>query len=101
MLVWPALSFAAVGACYLKLGPAPLGKRQDGLIALWSLFLFGPYLFLCWGLWRLLRRFSPEPCYHEVAPGLFLGRRAYGDEIPDGVSLLVDLTAEFFEPGSA
>ena len=39
-----------------------------------------------------------EACWHEIIPGLFLGRRALGGELPAGVELIVDLTAEFPEP---
>jgi protein-tyrosine phosphatase len=43
-----------------------------------------------------MRLFSREPCCHEVAPGLWLGRRPLRREVPADVVLVVDLTAEFF-----
>lgn len=38
-----------------------------------------------------------EDCYNWVAPGIWLGRRAYVGELPDCIDLIVDLTAEFPE----
>ena len=54
-----------------------------------------PYLALTWFAWHLRRLVSRQPCCHEVAPGLWLGRRPLAREVPAGVVLLVDLTAEF------
>lgn len=41
-LLWPALSFALVGAAYLARRPALLGKRVDGALAWWACLLFAP-----------------------------------------------------------
>jgi protein-tyrosine phosphatase len=98
LLLWPALSFMLLAAAYGGLGTSVLGKRPDGRMAWWGLLLFLPYLFLTWVVWHLLRVFSRAPCCHEVAPGLWLGRRALAHELPPGVGLVVDLTAEFPEP---
>jgi protein-tyrosine phosphatase len=97
-LLWPALSFVIVAAAYAGLGPTVFGKRPDGRLAGWAVALLLPYLVLTWALWRWLRRLGKEPCCHEVAPGLWLGRRPLPDEVPAGVDLVVDLTAEFPEP---
>jgi protein-tyrosine phosphatase len=52
-------------------------------------------------LWHLVRLFSREACWNEIAPGLFLGRRAFPRELPSGVTLIVDLTGEFPAPRGA
>lgn len=57
-----------------------------------------PYLASTWLVWWLQRLVVREDCWNEVAPGLYLGRRAWVHELPAGVDLVVDLTAEFREP---
>jgi protein-tyrosine phosphatase len=98
LLLWPAVSFLVLAAAYAVLGPCVFGKRPDGRLAWWSLLVLLPVLLLLWGLWRLVRLFSREPVCTEVAPGLWLGRRAFVRELPPGVLLVVDLTAEFPAP---
>jgi protein-tyrosine phosphatase len=57
-----------------------------------------PYLVVNWVVWHLYRLLAREPCSHEIVPGLWLGRRAFAHELPAGVELVVDLTAEFAAP---
>jgi protein-tyrosine phosphatase len=95
LLVWPALSFFVVAAGYLGLGPGIFGKRDDGRRAWWAVVILLPYLALTWIAWHLQRGASREPCCHEIAPGLWLGRRPLRHELPADVALVVDLTAEF------
>jgi protein-tyrosine phosphatase len=96
LLAWPALSFAVVAAGYAGLGPRIFGKRDDGRLAVLRCLVLLPYLALTWIAWHLRRLVSRQPCCHEVAPGLWLGRRPLAREVPAGVVLLVDLTAEFW-----
>jgi protein-tyrosine phosphatase len=96
LLLWPALSSALVAAGYAGLGPMVFGKRDNGRLAWWAVLLLLPYLLVTWGLWHLQRLLSREPCCHEVAPGVWLGRRPLHRDLPAGVVLVVDLTAEFF-----
>jgi protein-tyrosine phosphatase len=95
LLGWPALGFLLLAIAYAGAGPALLGKRPDGRLAWWAFVLFGPVLFLLWTVWHLQRLVSREAPCHEVAPGLWLGRRPFAHEIPAEVMLIVDLTAEF------
>ncbi|EYF01426.1 dual specificity protein phosphatase family protein [Chondromyces apiculatus] len=94
-LLWPAASFLLVGTAYLTARPSLLGKRTDGTLALSTLLPLAPYLLLTWGLWHLVRLCDGNPPAHEVAPGIWVGRRPFFHEIPAGVRLIVDLTAEF------
>jgi hypothetical protein len=98
LLLWPAVSLLLVGAAYAGLGPRILGKRPDGRLAPAAVVLLLPYLLATWIVWHIYRLVSPEPCYHEVAPGLWLGRRAFARELPPGVGLVIDMTAEFAAP---
>lgn len=97
LLVWPGLSFGLVGLAYLGLGPRIFGKRPVGTMAWHSVVVLLPYLLLTWFTWYLVRHLSREDCYNEVAPRLFIGRRPLSGEVPDEVTMIVDLTAEFPE----
>jgi len=97
-LVWLGASCTVVGLAYLSGTPRLMGKCQDGTLpAAWLVLL--PFLALVWLSWQL-RRCRSEPCWHEVHPGLFLGRMAVPTELPPGVGLVVDLTCELVEPAS-
>jgi protein-tyrosine phosphatase len=95
LLFWPAVAFLLFAVAYACARPGLLGKRPDGRLAWWSFVLFGPVLALLWAVWHLQRLLSRQPACHEVAPGLWLGRRPFARELPAGVALVVDLTAEF------
>ncbi|HSN97395.1 MAG TPA: hypothetical protein VLS89_03820 [Candidatus Nanopelagicales bacterium] len=94
-LLWPVLSFALVGTAYLAHQPALLGKRLDGTLAWWAWLLLAPYFLLTWSTWRAARLLGREACANEVVPGLWVGRRPFGHELPKGVRVIVDMTAEF------
>src|SRR5262245_56425701 len=99
LLLWPALSFFVLALGYLGLGPRILGKRPDGQIAWWALLLHGPYLGLTWVVWHGYRWLMRQPPAHQVAPGVWLGRRPLPGEVSSDVTLVVDLTAEFLLAG--
>lgn len=46
LLLWPAGSFGVVAAAYAGAGPAFLGKRPSGRIALWAIGLHLPFFAL-------------------------------------------------------
>jgi protein-tyrosine phosphatase len=96
-LLWPGLSVAIVGAGYLGLGPRVFGKRaSDGALSWLILIAMLPYFFVAWSLWQLKSRLRSEAPWHEVAPGIYLGRRPLnGRELPDRARIVVDLTSEF------
>ena len=95
LLIWASVSFVAVGSGYLLWGPRVFGKRDDGVLPFWAVCLLFPYLLLTEGLWHIQRWLSREAVCNEVAPGLWLGRRPLDGELPGGVGMVVDLTAEF------
>ncbi len=101
LLLWPAVSFAAVGAGYLVVGPRVMGKRADGRLSVVAVVALLPFFLFTWGVWhagRITSRKRPAAC--EVAPGVWLGRRVGVKEMPGGVTIVVDLTAEFWEPAA-
>lgn len=75
-LTWIALSFGAIAGAYGGVGPRVLGKRFDGRLPGWSYVLNGPFLLFGLASMRLYHLWSKEEPFHEVAPGLWLGRRA-------------------------
>src|SRR5262249_35360777 len=78
--------------------PRVFGKQPDGRLAWWALVLLGPFLVFAWVAWLFSSRLNREPACHEIVPGLWLGRRLGARELPSGVGLGIDLTAEFPEP---
>lgn len=87
-----------MAAAYARQKPRVFGKRRGGTLAWGSCVLLLPYLLFTWLLWYCQTRFSREAVCDEVAPGLWLGRRASAKELPPDVTLVVDLTSEFSEP---
>ena len=65
-----------------------------------NLLVLLPYVCLAWIVWALLAIFSREAPAHEVAPGIWVGRRPRKTELPAGVELIIDLTCELWEPRS-
>ena len=98
LLFWVGVSLVIVGSGYGWLGAKVFGKQSDGKISRWALCLLFPYLLLIWTIWHLQRLIIQEDCCNEIAPGIWLGRRAFADELPAQISLIIDLTAEFQEP---
>lgn len=97
-LLWPAADCAAVAAAYYGLGARVFGKRPDGSRRPLVAFLMLPFGAVQYLTWRLQVLLSPEGVFGEAAPGVFVGRRPLPGEHPPGVSLVVDLTAEFAKP---
>jgi protein-tyrosine phosphatase len=95
LLAYPAASFLALAVAYAGAGPSLFGKRPDGRLAWWSYLLLGPVLSLLWAVWYLQKSLSAEPASHEVAPGVWVGRRPSARDLPTGVAHVVDPTAEF------
>lgn len=97
LLLWPAAGFALSGLAYAGRAPRIYGKRDDGTLPAWSLAIYLPYFAALWMLWHVCRWLAPLPCCQEVLPGVWIGRRPLARELPPDVSLVVDLTAGFFE----
>ncbi len=98
-LLWITAAYLIAGVAYFTGRPLLLGKRSDGSVTPWIAAVSIPYLVLCFAA-SLVRRLWGEPAWNEVAPGLFVGRRVSGRELPPGIDLVVDLTSEFPEPPS-
>ena len=99
-LLWPTVTCLLVGLAYAGLGAGVFGKRPGGSLPLVTRVLLLPYLGFTWAIWKLKRKISREPYFSEVVPGLWVGRRVLGEELPEGVQIVVDVTCEFAEPDS-
>lgn len=90
---WVALSCLMASAAYVANWPGVYAKR-DGTILWWRALPVLPYLCAYW-IGTLVRKLRREyPVYEEVMPGLYVGGRVPAHELPCGVELVVDLTAE-------
>ena len=98
ILLWTAFSFLLVSAAYVWIGPKLFGKGPDGQLDKLRVVLLFPYLFLNWILWNIQRLITREHCCSQIRPGLWLGRRAFLNEIPEDVTMIVDLACEFAAP---
>jgi protein-tyrosine phosphatase len=96
-LFWLALANALVAYGYQSGRVTVFGKREDGKLALLPSLLLLPYLLLVWGFfWAKTLGFRRgEACWHEAAPGLYVGRKPRAFELPQDCTLVVDLTCEF------
>jgi protein-tyrosine phosphatase len=98
LAAWPGVSFLIVAAAYARGGPRWFGKTAAGRFPIWAWLLLGPFLLFTWSTWHAFRLLSREPAGHEVAPGVWVGRRAGAHELPPDTRLVVDLTCEFWVP---
>jgi protein phosphatase len=99
LLLWPTLSMLLVALGYFGLGPAVYGKLE-GKHPLWAQVLH-------WFTIRghdISRRLYARQCapWDQLAPGLWIGRQLVEAEAEtlreEGITAVLDLTAEFPEP---
>ncbi|XP_042515848.1 uncharacterized protein YnbD-like [Macadamia integrifolia] len=75
--------------------PMLLGKRSDGSFPIWSIMLFGPYLYFARFFSFLRRMQSREPPYNEICEGLYVGGWPSSlDKLPPGDPAIIDCTCE-------
>lgn len=96
--LWPAAGLGIVAAGYFGLGPGVFRKR-DGRLPPSARFVLAPVLL---GHYLSLRYYRRQcRAWDEVAPGLLIGRTLTTAEakaaIAQGVTAVLDLTAEFAE----
>jgi protein-tyrosine phosphatase/membrane-associated phospholipid phosphatase len=98
-LIWPAIALAITAAAYFGLGPAILHKR-DGRLPWTTWWTLGPYL-LGQHLSRLYYRRECR-AWDQLTPQVWVGsvlnRRESAAAIEQGVTAVLDLTAEFSAP---
>ena len=94
VLIWPASAVGLVGLAYLLGRPGWLGKGVTGRRSPAMTALLLPWTAAVGAVLSVTATKSREAAWHEIADGLFLGRMARFDEMPSGVDLVIDLTAE-------
>lgn len=99
-LLWAGSNFLVVSLAYFFNWRRVFGKTDQGTLHWPAVLFMAPFLTLTSLTWRLQNLVSPSPIYGEVAPHLYVGRRCQWKELPDGVTLVIDLTAEFATPRS-
>jgi protein-tyrosine phosphatase len=99
LCAWLGVSNLLLAHAYATNRVVLFGKRRDGTQSPLCVALMLPYLLLVWGFfWLKINGLRREPCWHEVSPGLYLGRRPRVSDLPKDCRLVVDLTSEFVEP---
>lgn len=98
LLIWSAVSFMIAGMSYIWFGPRVFGKKPDGKLDKWRVLVMLPFLLLIWMKWRISKFLANEECWNKIIPNLYLGRRAFANELPDDIIMIVDLAAEFPAP---
>ena len=98
LFLWPAASLGIVAAAYFGLGPG-IFRKTDGRLPLSARLVLGPYL-LGQYLSLLYYRRQCRP-WDQVTPGVLIGCRVTDREaaeaVRQGVTAVLDLTAEFSE----
>jgi protein-tyrosine phosphatase len=100
LLFWLGLDFLIVAVAYAARNSGIFGKGESGQLSWGPSLLLLPYLLFTWLIWHGQRLLLREDAYNYIAPGLWMGRRLLGGELPADIQLIVDLTAEFPEPQS-
>ncbi len=100
ILLWPAMAFLMVSQAYFRNDPMMFWKLPDGTRPAIATWLLLPYLLFARIVWELQVLFDNTPPWHQVTEKLIIARRLKSDELPDGVSQIIDLTSEFVDPPS-
>jgi membrane-associated phospholipid phosphatase len=99
ILLWAVLSLGITGAAYWKLGPA-IYRKTNGRLPLSARLLFAPNLIGQYASLRWYRRHCDA--WNVVTPSVWIGarlnRREAREAKAQGVTAVLDLTAEFSEP---
>jgi len=97
-LLWPAAALATVGAAYFGVGPGVF-RKADGRLPLSTRFVLAPVLigqYLSLAYYRRRCR-----AWDQVTQGVLIGRTLTkaeaADAVSQGVTAVLDLTAEFTE----
>ena len=100
LMSWAVSNLLIVSFAYLFNWRRVFGKTDQGLF-LWPAALFmAPFLALTHLTWWAQNFFSSSPIYGEVTSHHFVGRRCKFKDLPNGVTLVIDLTSEFATPHS-
>jgi predicted protein tyrosine phosphatase len=98
-LIWPLISLGITAAAYFGAGPG-IFRKSDGRLPWTTWWTFGPVLLGH----ELSRRFYRRQCraWDELTPRVWIGsvlsHREATEAVRQGITAVLDLTAEFSEP---
>ncbi len=99
LLLWCFLALAMVSAAYWFNLAGVFRKRQGGKIPIYIRWLLYPFLAGVTVYNWLARRRDNVAAWHEVADGLYVGRRLFAADVEalkeQGIGAILDVTAEF------
>jgi protein-tyrosine phosphatase len=95
LAAWCGLSCLAVGIAYAGAGPRVFGKTPHGSRRWWTYPLLLPFFAYMYPVTWIRHRLSREPAAHEVLPNLWVGRWPGRNPLPNNITLVIDMTAEF------
>ncbi len=102
-----SLSDLFMGSMYLfsalfDVNPARIMKNVDGTTKKTALKLMGPFLFFEKKAWKKWREKGHEKIFEKITDDLYIGSRLKSGDLEalesEGISAVLDLTAEFDEP---
>ena len=100
VLGWIAAGTLLLSIAYFINWPGVFGKSEVGSLRWPIVMLMAPMLLFVRIVWQLQNIAIRTPLYNEIVPDLFVGRLCNYESLPEGVSVVVDLTAEFQTPHS-
>ncbi len=95
---WVSISAFVMALAYISSWPRVMGKRPDGVVPWYRSALLLPFVLFTILMGNLKAWFGREPVFDEMVPGIYVGRRCSGAELPADVEVVVDLTCERTEP---
>lgn len=96
LLAWFGVTSVLVALIYFARAPQALGKRRAaGTFPLWARAIWLPYFAIAALVVAYIRVRTVESAADEVATGIFVGRVPPKGDVPPGVTLVIDLCAEF------
>jgi hypothetical protein len=95
---WIGISFILTGLGYATNNAGIYGKQATGRLPFWAVMLHLPFFIYALIVWHIVRLLIRENAYDRITDNIVIGRRLLAAEYPDGIDIIVDLTAEFIEP---
>ena len=97
---WCSVNAGLLSLAYFLNWPGVFGKTERGTMQPLRALLMAPALVAIRMAWIFQNSLVRTPQYDEIAPNFFVGRLCPRSRLPDDISLVVDLTAEFSTPES-
>jgi len=97
LVAWCLVSMAVCGTSYAYFGVKLINKSPEGEFNFLSQLVNAPWRWEYYAV-VVLDRFRNPSGVNEIIPGLWLGRYPMGNDIPQGVKLVVDLTTVLPRP---